>query len=211
MTAEQRSTLVQTAIELGATDAAVIASADIAIRKDLADLCNGNPRCEQYGLAPSCPPHVAGPAGFRKWQRSSETAVVVRIDLPTAVMFSDQRREIMQLLHEVAAGVEKKAIEMGYVGSRAFAGGSCLKIFCQEHADCRVLARQKECRHLQSARPSMSGFGIDVARLMQTAGWPAKKADPAHASDAQSLTWVAGLILIDENSTGVSWTEEASR
>ena len=211
MTAEQRNTLVQTAVELGATDAAVIASADIATREDLADLCNGNPRCEQYGLAASCPPHVAGPAAFQKWQQSSETAVVVRSDLPTAVMFSDQRREIMRLLHEVVAGVEKKAIDMGYGGTRAFAGGSCMKIFCQEHGDCRVLARQKQCRHLQSARPSMSGFGIDVARLMQTAGWPAKKADPAHASDAQSMTWVAGLILIDENKDCVAGTGETSR
>ncbi len=198
ITKEQRSSLIQEAVHLGASDAGVVASADIVVDDDLANLCNANPRCENYGLAPSCPPHISGPSGFRKWQDNSAFAIVVRIDVPTAVMFSEERREVMQLLHEIVAGVEKKAVQMGYGGSKAFAGGSCKKLFCHEHADCRVLSRQKECRNPQTARPSMSGFGIDVARLMQSAGWPAKKANPEHASDAESMTWVAGLVVIDK-------------
>ena len=102
----------------------------------------------------------------------------------------------MQLLHEVAAGVEQKAVEIGYTGSKAFAGGSCKKLFCFDQPDCPVLTGQKDCRYPQSARPSMSGFGIDVARLMHTAGWSAEKASPDQVSDTESMTWVAGLILI---------------
>jgi predicted metal-binding protein len=102
----------------------------------------------------------------------------------------------MQLLHEVVASVEKKAADMGYSGSRAFAGGSCKELFCSEHATCCVLDGQGLCRHPQSARPSMSGFGINVTQLMQSAGWPFIKATRQEASNEESMTWVAGLILI---------------
>ncbi len=200
--------LVQTAIDLGASGAGIIDPVDIVVEYALADLCNADPCCEQYGLAPSCPPHVSGPEGFRKWQQTSHGAVVIRIEIPTTVLFSDQRREVMQLLHEVAAGVENHAVEMGYTGSKAFAGGSCKKIFCFDQPDCRVLTVQEECLHMQSARPSMSGFGIDVAALMHTAGWPAEKATPDQVSDAESMTWVAGLILIRGSESPASAKQE---
>ena len=188
--------LLKTALRAGASEAAVIPSATIVVEKELADLCNGNPRCENYNLAPSCPPHVPGPAGFKKWQKGSDYSIAVKIDVPMAAMFSDERREIMQLLHEVVARVEEKAVSMGYSGSRAFAGGSCKELFCSEHATCCVLDAQGLCRHPQSARPSMSGFGIDVTKLMQSAGWPSNKANRSQTSDGESMTWVAGLILI---------------
>jgi predicted metal-binding protein len=126
----------------------------------------------------------------------SRYSIVVRIDVPTSAMFSDERREIMQLLHEIVAGVEKKAAGMGYKGTKAFAGGSCKYLFCRDHTTCRVLAEKGECRNPQSARPSMSGFGINVSRLMHSAGWSLEKATRAQASDEESMTWVAGLIMI---------------
>ena len=196
ITDEALKILIKTAMETGASDAAAISSAAIVVEQELADLCNGDPRCGNYSLAPSCPPHVSGPAGFKKWQKGSDYSIAVKIDVPMAAMFSDERREIMQLLHEVVASVEKKAADMGYSGSRAFAGGSCKELFCSEHATCRVLDAQGLCRHPQSARPSMSGFGINVTRLMQSAGWPFSRAARSQASDGESMTWVAGLILI---------------
>ena len=121
---------------------------------------------------------------------------MVRIDVPTAVMFSDERREIMQLLHEIVAGVEDKASAMGHAATRAFAGGSCKNIFCRDHTACRVLSKAGECRNPRFARPSMSGFGINVSKLMHSAGWSLEKATRAQASDEESMTWVAGLIMI---------------
>ncbi len=188
--------LVQTAIQLGASVAGIISSADIVTEDRLADLCHGEPTCINYGLSPSCPPHVSGPSGFRKLQSMSRYSIVVKIDVPTAIMFSLQRHEIMQVLHEIVSTVERKAVEIGYGGSKAFAGDSCKKIFCNDHATCRVLSKQGECRNPDTARPSMSGFGIDVASLLRTAGWPAKTADHEQASDMESMTWVAGLIVL---------------
>jgi len=188
--------LISVAIRLGASDAAAISSADIPIENDLANLCNGNPPCENYGLSPSCPPHVSGPNGFQKLKKQSTHSIVVRLDAPTEVMFSSERREIMQLLHQIVSGVEQAAAARGYKGSKGFAGGSCKKIFCNDHPYCRRLSATAECRNPQEARPSMSGFGINVAKLMQTAGWDLKIGKPDDTANSDSMTWVAGLVVL---------------
>ncbi len=190
------SKLVKAAKRLGASDAAIILSSDIVVDNDLANLCNADPPCENYGMSTSCPPHVSGPSGFRTWQKNSRHSIVVRINVPQAIMFSDERHEVMRLLHEIVAGVEKMAIEMGFSDSKAFAGGSCKEIFCPEHVACRVLSGEGKCRNPQFARPSMSGFGINVTELMKSAGWPAKKIIHKKDSEAESMAWIAGLILL---------------
>ncbi len=159
-------------------------------------MCNGNPKCENYGLSLSCPPHVSGPMAFKKWINQSTVSILVKIDLPSEIMFSTERRQVMQLLHQTVAGVEHKAVELGFRNSRAFAGGSCKTLFCRDKAECRVISTRGKCRHPAWARPSMSGFGVNVGKLMQSAGWPAKILSQKEASDTKPLSWVAGLILI---------------
>jgi predicted metal-binding protein len=187
--------LKQEAIRFGATDSAVIASGDIRTDDDLAALCNGEYTCPNFGLAASCPPHVEGPEQFRKWQEKSRYSITVKIELPASVMFSDGRKEVMRLLHQVVAGVEKKAIEFGFSQSKAFAGGSCKPLFCEENKTCRVLADKLPCRHMDEARPSMSGFGIDVIQMMNTSGWPIVKTKENKGGPEDS-SWVAGLVLV---------------
>ena len=188
---EKVARLRQEAIHLGATDAAVITSGDILVAEDLAALCNGKIVCPYYGLAASCPPYVKGPERFKKWQEQSQYAVTVKIELPSAVLFSYQREEVMRLLHEVVAGVELKAKSLGLTKSRAFAGGSCKPLFCEEHEICCVVKGRQPCRYKDKARPSISGFGIDAIRLMETSGWPTQK-----SSASDDLGWLVGLVLI---------------
>jgi len=187
--------LKQEAIGFGATDSAVIFSGDIRVDDDLAALCNGEYTCPDYGLAGSCPPHVQGPEQFRKWQGKSRYSITVKIELPSSVMFSDGRKDVMRLLHQVVAGVEKKAIEFGFSQSRAFAGGSCKQLFCGENTSCCVVADNLPCRHMKEARPSMSGFGIDVIQLMNTSGWPVVKTKQNKGGPGDA-SWVAGLVLV---------------
>lgn len=190
--------LVQLAIQSGASKAAILSIDDISAEEKLANLCR-EPQCRNYGLSPSCPPHVSGPAGFKKFLKNKKHAIVIRIDLLSAILFSDQRREVMQLLHEIVAGVEQAAVNMGFTESKAFAGSSCKEIFCREHAACRVISNNGKCRNPQSARPSMSGYGINVSRLMAAAGWPSKinlRHDKHDKTDDESMSWVAGLIII---------------
>lgn len=193
--------IIQSALDLGASDAAVIPSADILVADDLANLCDGDPRCENYGLAPSCPPHVSGPSGFRKLQTQSRQTIVVRLDVPSSALFSNQRWEIMQLLHEIVSGVEQVAVKTGFKGTLSLAGGSCKKIFCHDHPDCQRLSEQAQCRHPESARPSMSGFGINVAELFRSVGWNLKAANQEDVATSESMTWVAGIIVIRRHQT----------
>jgi predicted metal-binding protein len=70
--------LTQLACRFGASDAAVIPTSEISVEDELAKFCQ-QPQCENYGLSSSCPPHVAGPAGFREFQKTSQHAVVFNI------------------------------------------------------------------------------------------------------------------------------------
>jgi hypothetical protein len=49
---------------------------------------------------------------------------------------------------------------------------------------------------MDEARPSMSGFGIDVIQLMNTSGWPVLETKQNKESSTQDSSWVAGLILV---------------
>ncbi len=188
--------LVHLAVSMGASNARVISSREISVEDELAKLCK-EPRCGYYGLSPSCPPHVSGPSGFRRLQETIKYALVVRIIFPSCVLHSDERREVLKLLHEIVACVEQEAIGMGYVNSKAFSGGSCKDIFCHNYAECRRLSGDGECRYPKHARPSMSGFGINVFRLMKSCGWPVKINTGKVRSDSEPMTWVAGLVMID--------------
>ena len=193
---KQLEKLTQEAKSLGATSCAIIPTKEIQVKDNLAALCNGEYTCPNYGLAGSCPPHVKGPSEFRKWQAQSKYSITVKIEFPTSVMFSDERKGVMQLLHQIVATIEKKAIQAGFLRSKAFAGGSCKELFCEDQKNCCVVAENKPCRHNDLARPSMSGFGIDVTQLMLSSGWPAEKAEKSDSSDKDATSWVAGLIML---------------
>ena len=189
------SRLLQIACELGASEAVVVTSSDIFVEDNLASRCQ-SPRCENYGLAKSCPPHVAGPAVFRKLLQNYPRAIFFKIDVPAEFLFSSESREIFQLLHEVASAIEHSATAMGCAGARAFAGGSCKEIFCREHKDCAALTGDGACRFPETARPSMSGFGVDVSRLFQTAGWEMNWETRNPDAASIKMASVAGLVLI---------------
>ena len=182
--------LVDNAFMRGATSAAVIETADIVVEDHLADKCC-EPRCGNYGQSRSCPPHVAGPSAMRADLAAYSHAVFFRIEVPSHGLYSDGQRELFQLLHDVASGIEKEAESMGYLHSKAFAGGSCKEIFCHDQLDCLVISGKGDCRNPQIARPSMSGFGVHVAKLMERVGWSMNT-----KRDGESLSSVSGLVLI---------------
>ncbi|MBU1172725.1 MAG: DUF2284 domain-containing protein [Proteobacteria bacterium] len=186
---EDADHFIRTAINLGATEAVIIPSSQIMVEDYLAELCNGKPVCPNYGLSPSCPPHVPGPSAFRLWQNKSPWCVVIRMDFPPVGPLTQDHRDLGHLLHEIVSGVEHDAVIRGYTHAKSFAGGSCKHLFCYDFGSCRVLSENGPCRNPDTARPSMSGFGINVARLMASAQW---KKPP----DSTSMSWLAGLVLL---------------
>jgi predicted metal-binding protein len=187
--------LMDLAVALGATEAVVVEPSSIVVREELAAMCE-RPRCEAFGLSPLCPPHVSGPARFREMTAGSEAAIVFRLDVPTEILLGGRPRDVMALLQEISATLEERAVEMGWTGSRGFAGGSCFRIFCQKEGDCPPLDGTGPCRHPHAARPSLSGYGVDVGRLMSLAGLrgarAGRDADPA----LQPTSPLVGLVLL---------------
>ena len=178
--------LMTRAIRAGATDAAVVDTAEIVVEDHLAELCLP-PKCPNFGTSAGCPPHVGGPAQMRRRieAAASGRAIVIKIEIPSSTLLSDieTRCEIFALLSEIAADIEETAVWMGYTEASAYAGGGCKQTFCREHTACRVIEEDGTCRHPHKARPSMSGFGVNVGRLMQSAGWEAATSGQKAAGD----------------------------
>lgn len=192
---EKVQKLIQLACESGASGVAVIAAGDIVVEPGLADKCR-EPRCENYGLSKSCPPHVGGPAEFKRRLKTFHQAIFFKIDVPSEILFSSENRKVFQLLHETASGIERHAVKLGFADAQAYAGGSCKKIFCYDHTECLALSEAGTCRHPEHARPSMSGFGVKVAHLYEKAGWSMGGMTQKGDSGPTELASVCGLVFI---------------
>lgn len=180
---------------LGATDAVVLSADRIVVEDVLAEKCS-NPKCMNYGLSKSCPPYVAGPSAMRKKLETFSRAVFFKIEVPSDIMYSGQSRELFQLLHETAAGIEQSAVKAGFSGARGYAGNSCKKVFCRDHNECRVVSEKGECRNPDRARESMSGFGVNVSKLYEAAGWSMKGTEYHNGSESIRMSSICGLVLI---------------
>jgi len=187
--------MVQKAYEFGATEVAIIPVKKIIVDYNLAERCK-EPRCENFGLSKSCPPYVSGPAVFKSLLEKLQQAIFFKIDVPSEILYSGERREIFQLLHHIASGIENQAIKMGYPNAQGYAGGSCKKIFCHNHSECLVISKKGKCRNPQCARPSMSGFGINVSKLFEAAGWNMSAVNHGNEATKTKMTYVCGLVLI---------------
>ena len=187
--------LVEIARSLGASDACLIPSSDLTIDDRLAAKCL-EPKCPNYGLSYSCPPYVKGPDHFRKLLHSHPLALVLRLIIPAAILLSWERIEVGRALHEIVARLESEAMAMGFSRTKAFAGDSCKVLFCNEHLSCRRIAEDGSCRHPDLARPSMSGFGLDVFEMIQSSGWETNLDPDPEIDPEERLSWVAGLVLL---------------
>lgn len=187
--------LIQVSYKLGASDAAVISTNDIVVDVSLADKCR-EPRCANYGLSRNCPPHVSGPSGLKKSLETFHHAIIFKIDVPSKILYSSENREVFQLLHQIASGIERSAVKSGFEKAQAYAGGSCRKIFCYDENECLALTEKRKCRHPEYARPSMSGFGVNVAKLFESVGWTMTWVSANNASNKAETGNVCGLVFI---------------
>ena len=187
--------LAEKLIQLGASDARVIPARSIVVEDRFAEMCTP-PQCQNYGLSPSCPPHIMKPGEFRDLLAQYEYALVFKIDAPTAVLMSDGSRAVAQLIHEMSSYIEQLAKENGYANSRGLAAGSCKRIFCHDQARCVVLQGNGKCPFEKIVRPSISGLGINFFELCKTVGWVTsiitEKTEPADVP----MGMLAGIVLI---------------
>mgnify|MGYP000190907546 CR=1 FL=1 len=192
---ERLESLVQTALDMGATHARIIPADRIVVDPGLAEICK-NPKCINYGLSKSCPPHVSGPEEFQRQLENFTCALVFKIEVPTEILYTTQNLELFQLLHEIAACVDQAAVNMGFSGARGYAGNSCKKLFCHDFLECRFLHKDGQCRNPDRARPSMSGFGVNVNKLYEAAGWQIKNLTRETGKGHVKMGSICGLVLI---------------
>ena len=189
--------LIHLTISLGASKAHIISSDRIVVEDQLAQKCI-EPKCENYGLSYSCPPYVEGPESFRELIKTHPRALVIRLVIPSSMLLSWERLDLGRVLHELVATVELEARKIGYARSSGFAGGSCKELYCQDHLSCQRIEEKGPCRHPDLARPSMSGYGIDVFQLVKSCDWETNPNQEEELPDEDQLSWVAGLIMIGE-------------
>jgi len=193
---EALANLIKEALRLGADAAEIVATDVITVDDSLEHMCRDS-KCENYGLSVNCPPHVSGPRGFRELLKNYRQALVFKIDVPTGEMMSERRWDHFRRLQLISAGTEIKATSLGYADAKGFAGASCKAIFCRDHDTCQVLTEDKPCRHPDKARPSMSGFGVNVSELTKAAGWEMQRITKDTDPEAVAMAMLCGLILLD--------------
>ncbi len=187
--------LIDFALHIGATKAKRLPPSVISVEDKLAVFCE-EPKCSQWGQSMSCPPYIKGPAALREFLQICSHVIVLRIEIQSESLHGEDRPQVMRLLHEITAEVEQKAISLGFSGAKGLAGGSCKPSFCHDQLRCRVIEEEGDCRHPEHARQSMSGYGINVGKLMQAAGW---STNLFVTVDDDQLSWVAGLVLLADS------------
>lgn len=186
--------ILQCALDNGATKAAFLAPDEVIVENRLAGFCK-EPKCPFYGQSMSCPPNVSGPVGLRRKLEVSKYILVIRLEVDAASLLGEERFQVFAILQKIVADTECYAKSLGFPSSEGFAGGSCKGSLCHEHNYCEVLSGSGNCRNPDNARPSMSGYGVNVGKLMRSAGWSSDLFSHTSNQDNQMM-WLAGMVLI---------------
>ena len=164
----------QKALELGATQAAVIEVQEIPVDERVTLKCQ-IPRCFGYGAGAQCPPNTMKPAELREILKNYRWAVLFTLEVPPEVIVRDkdtvkERVAAYQKLYQLVSAVESLAFYDGHYLAFGFAAGSCRHTFCGQQEDCQAMGG-KRCRFSLLSRPSMEAVGIDVYQLVARQGW----------------------------------------
>lgn len=163
--------LTEMALAVGADAASVVSIRELPVEPALVRYCL---ECRAYGLGAHCPPHATDPEIFRSRLSVYTHVVAFKIDVPVAVLLTDDHLVVTRRLHAIAAALEREALLLGAPDARGLASGSCKLALCGEHDTCSVLAGGP-CRHPGTARSSISAFGINMFRLAERLGWPMQR------------------------------------
>jgi len=165
----------QRAIELGATDARIITSAEVLIDERVRAKCI-YPKCGGYGTSANCPPHAMEIDLVRRVVNNFRYAVFFKIEVPSEELaganvkaFRSPVRGQMKN-YQIVSKIESEAFYDGYHLALGFAGGPCKPAFCPDD-NCSALVPGQACRHALRARSAMEGVGMDAFTMAARVGW----------------------------------------
>jgi predicted metal-binding protein len=164
----------QQALDLGATQAAIVKVEDIPVDERVVLKCR-IPRYFGYGAGAHCPPHAMPPAELREVLTRYHWAVFFILDVPPEVIVRDkatikERVAVYQKVFKMVSDIESRAFYDGHYLAFGFGAGSCRHTFCGQQETCQAL-EGKKCRFSLLSRPSMEAVGIDVYQMVSRQGW----------------------------------------
>jgi predicted metal-binding protein len=164
----------QQALELGATQAAIVETREIPVDERGVPKCRV-PRCFGYGTSAHCPPHAMQPWELREVLHKYRWAVFFTLDVPPEVIVRakatiKERVDAYQQVFKMVSEIESRAFYDGHYLAFGFGAGSCRHTFCGQQETCQAL-EGKKCRFSLLSRPSMEAVGIDVYQMVAKQGW----------------------------------------
>jgi predicted metal-binding protein len=187
------------AIELGATRAKIVHIAEIPVDDRVRMKCQ-IPLCFGYGVSANCPPNTMKPAELRSLLEKYQSAVFFVKEIPSEVVVRDkatikERIAAYQDVYKIVNGVESAAFYDGHYLAFGFGAGSCRHTFCAQQEDCAVMKGTK-CRFSLRSRPSMEAVGIDVFKMIASAGWSVYPIGSDAKPDEFPCGVLAGIIIV---------------
>jgi predicted metal-binding protein len=149
------------AIELGASDAGVLAPGQIVTAEWVRLKCLFG--CDP-GRCRTCPPLSPEPAQTRLILDEYSAVLLLRLDVPAEEAVADDWLRHSRHMSELALALERELFLAGFHKAFAIAGGRP----CSLDQAC---GRPDECDSCKSARPGPAGCGIDVFATRRNAGW----------------------------------------
>lgn len=190
----------QRALELGATDAKVIATDMVVIDERVRAKCI-YPKCHHYGTNANCPPHAIDLEQTRRIVKNFRHAIFTKLEVPSEEVAGTEARDkgLMvpgnRKLHEIVSKIESEAFFDGYHLALAFASGPCRDVFCPD-IECSALVPGQPCRHPLKARSSMEGVGMDAYIMAATVGWDIYPIGQSLSPSEVPCGAILGLVLI---------------
>jgi predicted metal-binding protein len=161
--------LTNKALELGATEARLIATPEIVFDPRSFLKCRFG--CNRWGRFWTCPPHLAlSPDEFMKAFAHYSQALIVKTQDPKTGQ-------------KVALALEKEAM-LSHGAQFAFAMILC--VLCDE------CAYPEPCRFPHLARPSMDAYGIDIGKTLEPLGFKVE-----FDQEGKLLPAWFGMVLLD--------------
>ena len=187
------------AIELGATRALIVRADEIPVDERVTMKCQ-IPLCFGYGVGANCPPNTMKPAELRTHLEKYRWAVFFVKEIPPEVVVRDkatikERIAAYQDVYKIVTGVESAAFYDGHYLAFGFGAGSCRHTFCGQQEDCAVMKGTK-CRFSLRSRPSMEAVGIDVFKMIVSAGWSVYPIGSDAKPDEIPCGVLAGIIIV---------------
>jgi predicted metal-binding protein len=187
------------ALEMGATQAAIIKTADIPVDERVTLKCQ-IPRCFGYGVGAHCPPNTLKPEELREILKKFQFAVFFIKEVPSAVIVRDkatikERVAAYQEVYKIVNDLESLAFHDGHYLAFGFGAGSCRHTFCGQMESCQAM-EGKKCRFSLRSRPSMEAVGIDVYKMVARAGWDIYPIGSDDKPEDIPKGTLAGLLIV---------------